>query len=155
MAFKNKKDEKKYKKQWIKDNPEKVKKSKRLYYLTHPEYRKKLVEDHKRYQKEQSKRLNEYNKQWARNNPEKVRATQFKSSYGLSYKDWLKLWEVQDGKCAICGKSFDSPSDANVDHNHKTGEIRGLLCKTCNLGLGCFYDNPKLTIKATEYLEEA
>lgn len=74
--------------------------------------------------------------------------------YGLSHGDWLKIWENQDGKCAICGETFIEPSNACIDHNHKTGEIRGLLCRNCNLGIGLFKDNPELLIKAMEYLLE-
>ena len=80
------------------------------------------------------------------------RKTKIESKYNLSYEDWLKMWENQDGKCIICGKSFSKPSNACTDHNHKTGKVRGLLCTKCNLGIGLFNDNPKLTAKVTEYL---
>ncbi|GAG89702.1 unnamed protein product [marine sediment metagenome] len=62
------------------------------------------------------------------------------------------MWENQNEKCAICGKFFTTPSDANIDHNHETGEVRGLLCQQCNSGLGFFKDDVELTIRATEYL---
>jgi Recombination endonuclease VII len=46
------------------------------------------------------------------------------------------LHQQQEGKCAICKEPMERP---NLDHNHKTGKIRGLLCPRCNLGLG-FYE---------------
>ncbi len=79
-------------------------------------------------------------------------------NYGITEDDFLNLWENQEGKCLICdihlvprGRSMDS---AAVDHNHLTGEIRGLLCKSCNSGLGHFKDNPEFLASAIEYLEE-
>ncbi|MBA7572891.1 hypothetical protein ES708_14678 [subsurface metagenome] len=81
-----------------------------------------------------------------------TRAKHIKTKYNLSHEDWLKIWESQDGKCSICGKSFIELSDACTDHDHKTDEIRGLLCRECNLGIGFFNDNPKLTAEATKYL---
>lgn len=113
------------------------------------------------------KRKSEYNKQWREDHPEKAKGyskeycrkhrkrakiIHLQRNYNLSYEDWLKIWENQDGKCAICKIAFLTQSDAYVDHDHKTGEIRSLLCKKCNFGLGMFDDDPELTTKATEYL---
>ena len=52
--------------------------------------------------------------------------------------------------CEICGKHVDIPV---VDHCHNTDTYRGLLCASCNLGLGKFYDDPELLAKAIEYLK--
>ena len=128
------KSRKEYNKQWCKDNPKKVK------------------EWHKKWAKNNKEHVNNYLRQWRKDNPEKEKGRTLRESHNLSYENWLKMWEVQNGKCLICGKKFTKPSDACVDHNHKTGNIRGLLCSKCNLGLGFFKDNPKLTAKATEYL---
>jgi len=84
---------------------------------------------------------------------ERRRKRLIKSKYGLSYKEWEGLWYAQDGRCAICDKFIAEPKNICIDHNHKTGEVRGLLCKECNLALGCFFDNPELTNLATEYLK--
>ena len=94
----------------------------------------------------------EWNRRYNINNPEKIKRVRLKCNYNLSYEDWLKMWENQDGKCGICGKPFIRQSDAYTDHNHKTNEIRGLLCRQCNFGIGNFNDNPKLMMKAIKYL---
>jgi len=95
-------------------------------------------------------------KLWQENNPEKVkkykRTSRFRQIYDLSYEDFLKMWENQNGRCAICGKFFNEPSDACVDHNHKTGKVRGLLCPNCNSALGFLNDDIDLMLKAAVYL---
>jgi hypothetical protein len=63
-----------------------------------------------------------------------------------------KLMEAQKGFCAICGRERNRPLD--LDHNHKTGEPRGLLCRSCNNGLGLFEDDPKRLRAAADYLEK-
>lgn len=59
----------------------------------------------------------------------------------------------QNYACAICGESIRGR--AHVDHNHKTDEVRGLLCFLCNAGLGMFKDNIRLLAAAIVYLERS
>lgn len=68
-------------------------------------------------------------------------------------KEYEKFWLKQEGKCAICGVTENVSGKAfAVDHDHETGKARGLLCNPCNLGLGCFKDNPQRISDALEYL---
>jgi len=65
-----------------------------------------------------------------------------------------------DPHCRICGSegfviSRNGKAKLAVDHNHLTGEVRGLLCHNCNRALGLFGDNPDIIRKAVEYLEGA
>jgi hypothetical protein len=77
--------------------------------------------------------------------------------YGISSEDYADMNERQQGKCAICGKL---PGDRNhhtrldVDHDHKTKRVRGLLCNSCNKALGLLYDDPKLLASAILYLDK-
>ena len=57
----------------------------------------------------------------------------------------------QEGKCWICGGGT-SYKHLATDHDHKTGEVRGLLCATCNKVLGRFRDSPERFLKAADYL---
>lgn len=75
-----------------------------------------------------------------------------KKKYGITWEDYECLFEAQQGCCAICSKERGDGPMLAVDHNHETGEVRGLLCGSCNRGLGLFIDNPKLLIKAAEYV---
>jgi len=86
--------------------------------------------------------------------PEKREESRVKS-YGLTLEDYDDLFESQGGGCAICGsKSPKTPRNGRfcIDHNHETGEIRGLLCAPCNRALGLFGDDPKTINRAVQYL---
>lgn len=74
--------------------------------------------------------------------------------YGVSPEEYHQLWESQEGKCKICGKELPEGEYLSIDHDKETGEVRGLLCKQCNSGLGYFKDNPENLRKAAEYIEE-
>ena len=118
------------------------------------QYYKDNIESKRQYRKDNVEKIKEWYKQYYKNNKEKVLEYATKRNYGLSHEDWLKIWETQNGECAICGEFFDKPSDAQVDHNHKTNEIRGLLCRKCNLGIGYFNDNLELMMRAIKYLNK-
>jgi Recombination endonuclease VII len=65
----------------------------------------------------------------------------------------MELFERQNGTCAICGREeWEKVKVLGVDHDHKTGRVRGLLCTDCNMGLGKFKDDPALLRKAIKYL---
>jgi hypothetical protein len=83
-----------------------------------------------------------------------------KLRYGLSKNQYLKLLESQNNTCAIC-KQHERVNNKNtrglvVDHNHKTGEIRGLVCNACNsiLGYADADNGPELLFRTIEYLNK-
>jgi len=121
---------------------------------TTPRNKEKGRESQRRYIKRNRKKEKERSRQHYKDNPEYMRKYQIKRLYGLSYESWLEIWDKQNGKCVICEKPFVKPSEAYVDHIHKTGEIRGLLCVKCNFGIGYFDDDPGLLIKASKYLKK-
>lgn len=86
---------------------------------------------------------------------EELRNYQLKVNYGISSSEYNIYFVEQDGCCKICGKhQVEFKKKLNVDHDHKTGKIRGLLCATCNMGLGMFKDKVELLKKAILYLED-
>lgn len=103
-------------------------------------------------------------KKYRIDNPEKynrIGRNNHLKKYGLTLEDLEKMLQDQNNKCAICGRelflhgaSVDKNKIARVDHNHATGEVRGLLCDSCNTGLGKFRDNPEYLLKAASYLKE-
>lgn len=75
--------------------------------------------------------------------------------YGLSPDQYDELSSQQGDKCVICGGINNNGKRLFVDHCHKTGKIRDLLCGNCNSGLGFFGDNPQVLANAIEYLKKA
>jgi hypothetical protein len=91
----------------------------------------------------------EYNKK----NPNRQRR-RILSQYGIDEETYDNLLQKQCGVCAICGcKSNGRKKHFVVDHDHKTGKVRALLCTQCNAGLGNYYDKENLLRKAAEYLD--
>jgi len=76
--------------------------------------------------------------------------------FGLTVDDYDRILESQNGKCAICGADTPGNKRKNfaVDHDHKTGRIRGLLCFPCNVSIAHFKESPSLLRKAAQYLEQ-
>lgn len=73
--------------------------------------------------------------------------------YGITLEQRAEMLVRQDGKCAICKSVFTKTP--HVDHCHRTGVVRGLLCSPCNSGLGCFRDSVESCLRAGEYLNAA
>ena len=80
---------------------------------------------------------NESAKKWYHANKEQVAASRRLRLFGLSETDHQNMVDSQDNLCAICGRAENGKALA-VDHDHDTGEIRGLLCAYCNVRLGWF-----------------
>lgn len=72
-----------------------------------------------------------------------------RAKYGITPEVLNKMMADQGGVCAICGVQPDVPY---VDHDHVTGEVRGVLCRACNVGLGFFRDDPARMLEAVAYL---
>lgn len=96
---------------------------------------------------------------WREANRDWQRDYLLRRNYGISLNDYNELVITQCGACAICGDVPCEEPDAgrnqmrlHVDHDHKTGEIRGLLCSDCNRGIGFFKDDPEMLKRAAHYL---
>lgn len=68
----------------------------------------------------------------------------------LPYESFIKLSKERDNRCEICDKQVDR---LHIDHDHVTNSFRGLLCPSCNRGLGQMYDDPIILRKAARYIE--
>lgn len=72
--------------------------------------------------------------------------------YNLTQIQWQTMFELQGRACSICRQSLD-PKKAHTDHDHATGKVRGILCRSCNHGLGNFQDNQNYLLNAINYLK--
>jgi len=76
-------------------------------------------------------------------------------NFGITLEEYNSMYELQDGLCAICKKTDEVEGRRlAVDHNHETGQIRALLCGSCNRGLGLFKEDIDSLSKAIDYLKE-
>ena len=84
----------------------------------------------------------------------------YKRTYGITVQEYLDIAESQNFKCKLCGNDNFKMAEYHsgvlvVDHCHKTGQVRGLLCHNCNRALGLFDDNADTLRNAISYLERA
>lgn len=80
------------------------------------------------------------------------RYSEIKRKYGISKEDYLMMLSSQGGRCKICS----TPKEILcVDHCHKTGKVRGLLCHGCNKGIGCLNDSIHNLQSAITYLKDS
>lgn len=108
---------------------------------------------HKEYYLKHKDKLNKQSKEYYKNNRDRQLQLQkdfaYKRKYGISQEEVDALFIKQKGRCAICNQTYHRT--LHVDHNHVTGKVRGLLCKTCNTHLGT-YEKHKEAING--YLNE-
>jgi hypothetical protein len=128
---------------WVSSNPRRVKEIKKRYRDTHKEEAKTYNALHRR---SEAAHYKQYKKEWRKTNGKHER---LQSKYGISMPQFLEMLNNQNQKCGICQDVFIV---ACVDHDHGTGEVRGLLCHKCNAGIGAFQDNPDTLRKALDWL---
>lgn len=139
------------------------------WHHANPDKAKKIVKEWD--EKNPGKRAAQ-SKQWYRDNPDAKkrhaataeaknpgaaarmkRNSVLKTAYNMTIEAFDSLLASQNGVCSICAGPAAGRGTFHVDHCHKTGIIRGLLCHHCNVGLGCAKDNPALLRKMANYLE--
>ena len=99
-------------------------------------------------------------REWRKKNPDKAalieRRRNLKHRYGITPEEYERLLEEQNHLCKICGvhdKETPWPHKLVVDHCHGSKEVRGLLCSSCNRGLGLLKDSETILMKALEYVK--
>lgn len=98
---------------------------------------------------------NNYAAAWRAKNPNRQHATDIKRNYGLTIEQYNTMLIEQKCQCKICGKQHDPSVKRGrlyVDHDHKTGEVRALLCGACNSGIGYFNHDTEIILRAIKYL---
>lgn len=72
--------------------------------------------------------------------------------YGMTAQQFIDLWDLCGGRCPMCGKRFTKKRPPCIDHDHRTFEVRGLLCGPDNLEIGYLHDNLNWLEAAARYL---
>jgi hypothetical protein len=145
-------------------NPDARKEYMREYYKANPDKFKRITPEQRA--ERNAKRRERYAvdaewraahkasvKDWQASNPDKRKSQRLKA-HGIELSDYQDMLAMQKGRCAICGYSDMSKPNffPVVDHCHKTGIIRGLLCMNCNQGLGKFKDDVNALMGAAAYI---
>jgi len=129
---------------------EELKKLRRERYLKNKEKDKVIREI---YRAKNREKILEVQKKWNNKNFNRRKNVILKNVYGITLDDYNRMFNEQEGKCAICQRHQNELTRTlGVDHCHKTNKIRSLLCKNCNVALGYYekYD----TNKFEEYLKK-
>jgi hypothetical protein len=128
---------KKYQREWATKHSRRLSAYYRSRYVANPDRWRKYLEDNR-------ERVNATRraawKKYGRGEKERAR------KYGLTVEQLREV--LAPGRCAICGRT----DRLHVDHCHETGQVRGLLCDSCNAGLGRFRDDEARLIAAANYL---
>jgi hypothetical protein len=82
----------------------------------------------------------------------RARERAFQKAYGISLDDYEEMLAAQGNACAICREVCVTGRALAVDHDHETGQVRGLLCANCNRAIGMFQDDPDRLLDAATYL---
>lgn len=116
-----------------------------------PEYRAKQQQYMKEYRAKNIERFKQKDNEYYKQNARKI----VLAKHGLTEVEYQQMLERQGGVCAICkGPPVGRWKMFCVDHDHKTGENRGLLCSKCNQGLDLFHDVATLLRAAAAYLDQ-
>lgn len=134
--FINKDEQLEYQKNWNRENPE----SRRETYKKYREKNKDRVLEYAR----------KYGKKYYADNKHKWRDRSLKR-YGLTRDDYDVILNSQGGGCAVCG---NKDKKLNVDHCHRTGRVRSILCLHCNTALGNVFDDIGRLELLIEYLRK-
>lgn len=103
------------------------------------------------YKRDSEKKFRQPCKSCSKKKRKDRRRNQKLKSYRINQDEFNNLLKFQDNRCAICGNEF--MNQPCIDHDHITGQIRGLLCINCNVGLGSFKDDITILRLAIIYLE--
>lgn len=115
---------------------------------------------HKDYYRRNKELVAGKSRKWKLENQERARENNrrfwLKSQYGLDIETYDKMLATQNGKCNICGDTNGTETGRrlSVDHDHKTGKIRSLLCNACNAVIGHANERIDILQKCIDYLNE-
>ena len=112
-------------------------------------------EVNKEYRRKNRKKCLEYGFNYYHDPKNKLhlKGKHYENKYGITMKEYNKIFSQQKGNCAICGTHQSQLTKSlHVDHDHDTKIVRGLLCPKCNTGIGLFNDNKELLKNAIDYL---
>ena len=95
-----------------------------------------------------------YQRAYNQRNPDRLRGYHLKKMYGITLEEREEMSKASQGRCYVCGAPDGTDRNPHhIDHNHDTGELRGLLCVGCNVSLGLLEENPDRIRALADYIE--
>jgi hypothetical protein len=109
----------------------------------------------RKYKQMHVKEMQEYQRKWAKKNKIRVKESQLRNCYGITLEEHDRMLTQQKERCLGCNKhQSDLKKILGVDHDHKTGKVRGLLCDDCNQVIGRAKDDVKILKRLIKYLNK-
>lgn len=99
-------------------------------------------------------RYNNYRQKWLQNNSEKRKESWFRCRYGIELIEKEQMLKDQNYKCKICDKPENKNFKLHVDHSHKSGKVRSMLCLNCNVALGNVKEDLNIAKNLINYIME-
>ena len=95
---------------------------------------------------------------WVQRNQVQMRWLKFngrlRNAFGIDGEDWARMYNAQGGRCACCERAIGFDHNTHVDHCHKTGRVRALLCHGCNTSIGHLGEDLETLRRMASYLEK-
>lgn len=133
-----------YKKDWRKRNPDKA-------WEHNRKWREKQGDNGRSYYYRTHEARLMASQKWRNLNKKQRQEKHLRSKYGLTFERYNALLDKQHNSCKLCGKNpIRTPV---VDHNHRTGRIRGIVCQKCNIIIGMYESCPEVLTLVPQYLE--
>ena len=140
---------------YYQQNRDRILAAQRERWLTDPKFR----ERHRVHARKNKERYNARDRERYRNDPavrEKINARNlaayFQRTYGITMEERAAMLAKQNNACAVCHKPFTKSSGMHLDHDHKTGKNRELLCRNCNTAIGMLYEDLTIVAGLDHYL---
>lgn len=143
--------------QYYKDHARSLDHKREYYSRTRIQRREYDKEHHQRNKIKINARKKQRLEERIKETPTLILERELRHKYNLELADYYRYLEFQDHRCAICRHMFVNTitnRDTRVDHDNKTGAVRGLLCHSCNVGLGHFKDNEVRLEAVIRYLKD-
>ncbi len=132
---------------------EQINKQRKEYRQSNKE---KIAERDKEYCSKNAEQTRLRSARWYSNNKDRSKNTRLVRKYNITLDDYNKMLLEQDGKCWTCSIKIEDTKKKYlcVDHNHLTGQVRGLLCDPCNVALGLLKESQEIIANLSKYLYE-
>lgn len=137
---------------FYKNKPDQIIKNKERHKAWYKKNKRKAIKISMNWRKKNSEKYKKWHSEYTKKIKERHRNDQLLRNYGIDLSEYDAMLKNQNFKCACCDKEHKEDKKLFVDHCHKFGHVRGLLCNKCNFAIGCMSDNIKTSINILIYL---